>query len=350
MGPFEYSKKCSFAIVLMFGVSEAVPYADWLSDFQDTLLVNLPVLPGSHDSGAMSISESASWSAETGWPFAQTQTLSISEQLNLGIRFLDLRLHVYYNEIDIFDQIVISHLYDSSVTLDSVLSQVSDFLSAQPTEFVVLYLRIDSAHPLEGDVAAKSQFVVDTIVNSGVAIADFTSISTIKVSAVAGKVLLLSPSGTVFPVSTSSFNYIDSTVGYSICDIWQETTIGAAQSVLSACFPIVPVSGTITNVLTGYALDGTLNNSPPIDTSLVMNDWFFAEWSSNTNWVNRKNYPIGILLINFVSETYMSQVIGEALNSGSISINDSGSSVTAKSAEKVGFGLFFVALVVVLTN
>ena len=58
-------------------------YADWLSQVDDHTLLRNVSLPGSHDTMALySIADLA----------GQCQTLSLEEQLNLGVRFLDIRL------------------------------------------------------------------------------------------------------------------------------------------------------------------------------------------------------------------------------------------------------------------
>ena len=329
----------------------AIPYTSWLSGFQKTLLVNLPILPGSHDSHAVSVSDSADWQAQTGWDYFQTQTLSIREQLDLGIRFLDLRLHVYLDVIDIEDSVVLSHTYDTNLTLSEALSDVKDFLTANPTEFVILYLRIDFEHPLKGDVTSKQEFVRDTIIDSGVSIAAYSNsdIKTLLVSSLAGKVLILGPNGVVLPPSSSAFTYVDSSTGYSVCAIWEESTVSKAQGVLAGCFPTVPVSGTVSGMITGYAIDGSLNNVPPVDTSLVMNDWFFGQFDNNSKWVARTKYPVGVVLINFVSEAYMSEMVGHALGISEVEVNTSDSDIDVKAGSHMLFQttlLGVIALVV----
>lgn len=300
----------TFCIVLVLNVwhVSSLSYNNWLSEFQDTLLVKLPVLPGSHNSGAISVSDTDGWS--NAWMYAQTQTLSITEQLELGVRFLDLRLHVYYNQIDIHDKIVISHLLDSNLTLSAVLGEVNAFLVAQPTEFVVLYLRIDSEHALDGDVSGKQEYVRDTIIESGIKLSGMGSsnVATVRVSSLAGKVLLLGPDSEVLPASSSSFKYVNSLTSYSVCDIWQESTIASAEAAIATCFPTVPLSGAVSGIINGYALDGYFNNQPPIETSTVLNAWFFDQWTSNSAWLTRKTKPIGVLLLDNITEESMAQI------------------------------------------
>lgn len=288
-------------------------YKTWLSKFKNSLIVNLPVIPGSHDSGALNLGAGPTWQGEALWPYAQTQNHTIAEQLDLGIRFLDLRLHVIKDEMDLADSIVISHTYDSDLSLSDTLSQVKTFLDTNPTEFVILYVRIDTAHPLTGDTEGKKAYIQQTLLDSGITFSIHTGVDlpTLKVSQVAGQAILLTPAGTILPASPEIF-IIDSTTHYEVCDIFESTTIAQAQTVMSKCFPTVPVSGTVSGMITGYALDGQLNSLPPSVGSVEMNDWFFDNFQSNPTWIKRKRYPVQVVLIDFVTETYMDYMIGYA--------------------------------------
>lgn len=69
---------------------------NWMSDVLSThaefgnLKINEVMLPGSHDSGTFRVG-----SAGTGDAEARTQSLSLAEQLELGVRYFDLRVQVH---------------------------------------------------------------------------------------------------------------------------------------------------------------------------------------------------------------------------------------------------------------
>lgn len=304
-------------LVLMVTVQrtagESLPYKTWMSKFQKTLIVNLPVIPGSHDSGAVNLGENPTWQGEALWSYARTQSLSITEQLDVGIRFLDIRLHVIKDEVDLTDTIAISHTYDSDLTLVECLSEISAFLSANPSELILLYLRIDTAHPLTGNVDSKKLYIEQVLIDSGISFAPYSGsdIKTVKVSDVAGSVMLLAPDGSVLP-STTSLSFVDSSEHYDVCSIYQDTTRAQAQVTLSTCFPIVPTSGSISGVITGYAIDGQLNSLPPAISSIEMNDWFFANFKSNPTWTKREKYPVQVVLFDFVDKVYMDTLLSYA--------------------------------------
>ena len=322
-------------LVVSIGPIQSLPYTSWLSQYQGTRIVDLPVIPGTHNSGAITLGNNSTWQAQAMWDYAQTQNSSIANQLSLGIRMLDLRLHVMYNDTDYPNQIRISHTYDSNITLADVLSSVKDFLDQETTEFVIMYLRIDSFFPLMGNVTAKQSFIESTLADSGISFASYTAgaLKSLTVGDVAGQVLLMGIPGDAFKSSGSMYSFIDSDSAYSVCDIWEVLTITAAQSKLSNCFPEVPATGQLTGMLTGYAIDGQLDGLPPVEGSIEMNNWFFNNFMNNPAWTSRKQYPIGVLLIDFAVEDYMATVIDYA-TTAEVSINYQNNTITAKESEK----------------
>lgn len=333
-----FRSKGIVAIVLVgawIGSVKSLPYTSWMSQYQETRIVNLPIIPGSHDSGAITLGNNSTWQAQAMWNYAKTQNNSIAGQLAIGIRMLDLRLHVMYDETDYPDQIRISHTYDSNITLADVLGSVKEFLDQQATEFVILYLRIDTSYPLTGNVTAKQSFIETTLTESGLKFAAYTTgaLKTMTVGEVAGQALLMGVPGDAFKSSDAIYDYIDSQTTYSVCDIWEVQTITAAQSKLSNCFPEIPATGELTGMLTGYAVDGQLDGLPPSEGSIEMNDWFFNNFLNNPIWTSRAQYPIGVLLIDFAIEEYMATIINYA-TTAEVSINYENNTITAKEVKQ----------------
>lgn len=103
-------------------------------------------LPGSHDSCTIGT-----------FPFVQTQRLSIAEQLNIGVRALDIRLMLFNNEI-----IVVHGDYSATgireiLRLNDVLSIVYAWLDTHPTEGLVIQMKNDS-----GDEQSMADRLSDT--------------------------------------------------------------------------------------------------------------------------------------------------------------------------------------------
>jgi hypothetical protein len=112
-----------------------IPSSDWLSAFPDDYkIVDIPLIPGSHNSA------SARTRMAVGiHQVARQQSLSIQRQLEAGVRLIDLR--VRYDEQKSIIRVV--HTLDLSYTLAAAVSEISNFLSAHPSEFVVVMLRGD---------------------------------------------------------------------------------------------------------------------------------------------------------------------------------------------------------------
>lgn len=100
----------------------------WMSRIQDEIPMSGLTLPGTHDSAAFTIP----------WPFVATQRLDMQQQLNAGIRYLDLRCGL---RRDVLQMVHGPQLL--GLTLDEVLAPVYDWLAAHPTEGVIVQLKRD---------------------------------------------------------------------------------------------------------------------------------------------------------------------------------------------------------------
>ena len=138
---------------------ESINLREWLSYMPDETPISRLNLLGSHDAGCfnpMPIDKILiafpglyillrHFTAD----FAQTQTLSIPDQLNNGVRVLDLRGGCYLGENNPFE-LWVNHklpMLDSDgsiLTIDRALKQVESFLKAHPTETVVVMLNDES--------------------------------------------------------------------------------------------------------------------------------------------------------------------------------------------------------------
>jgi len=101
---------------------------NWMAALPDTTSLKSISLPGTHDSGAF----------YGGLAFA-TQSWSIKDQLETGIRFLDIRTRRLKK-----DAFAIHHgvLFQQQM-FDDVMNTVSAFLTAHPKEVVVMHIRAD---------------------------------------------------------------------------------------------------------------------------------------------------------------------------------------------------------------
>ncbi|ASW75674.1 phosphatidylinositol diacylglycerol-lyase [Chryseobacterium piperi] len=107
----------------------AIGISNWMSGLQDNTSISKISIPGTHDSGAMREVPSNSGTAKT-------QNLTISEQLNAGIRFLDIRCRHIDNSFAIHHGPIYQNL-----NFDDVLNACYTFLESHPTETIVMSVK-----------------------------------------------------------------------------------------------------------------------------------------------------------------------------------------------------------------
>ncbi|WP_405753756.1 phosphatidylinositol-specific phospholipase C [Streptomyces sp. NBC_01411] len=109
----------------------AVP-ADWMGALPDALSLLRMTIPGTHDSCCTDPANGTEWS--------HTQNWGIAEQLQRGIRFLDIRANGLQDHMG--DSFGIYHAgFYQGITFDGVLTQCRDFLQQHPGETIVMRLK-----------------------------------------------------------------------------------------------------------------------------------------------------------------------------------------------------------------
>lgn len=103
----------------------------WQDSISDATKLNELVMPGSHDAGSNGM-----------MPLAQTQGHDIIDQLNGGVRYFDLRVKFQGDTLVIFHDIITGQKFEN------VLSDISEFTAAHPSELLVLDFQHlgDTAH------------------------------------------------------------------------------------------------------------------------------------------------------------------------------------------------------------
>ena len=128
-------------------------YSSWMKKLDDSTSLREINMPGSHDTMALySIADLA----------GQCQSLSLEDQLNLGVRFLDIRLQLTSkNTLKVVHGIV-----DERATFDDVTSVVEHFLSDNPSEMIIMSVKKEAESSkfasMSFDDAVKSYLSKDT--------------------------------------------------------------------------------------------------------------------------------------------------------------------------------------------
>jgi 1-phosphatidylinositol phosphodiesterase len=105
----------------------SLPLSDWMSRIDGTTKLGELSIPGSHDTCALHE------------PFpgtARCQALSLREQLETGVRFLDIRCRHVHDEFKIFHGSA-----DQRASFSDVLSVCSTFLTNHPTECILMSIQ-----------------------------------------------------------------------------------------------------------------------------------------------------------------------------------------------------------------
>lgn len=116
-------------IIALIPINKNYKSVTWMKQLDDKTLVNEMVIPGSHDSGAMhSIFDVA----------GKCQDLSIKSQLKIGVRFLDIRLRLKNNELEVVHSFV-----EQKISFKSVLEDISYYISNNKSEFIIISIKQD---------------------------------------------------------------------------------------------------------------------------------------------------------------------------------------------------------------
>lgn len=114
-----------------YKMASAVPVEmnNWMAGLQDNISISKISIPGTHDSGARI-------DAPVVTGTAKTQDLSIAEQLNTGIRFLDIRCRHIDNSFTIHHGAIYQNL-----NFDDVLNACYTFLENHPSETIIMSVK-----------------------------------------------------------------------------------------------------------------------------------------------------------------------------------------------------------------
>lgn len=111
---------------------------DWMSQLPDEVKLNQISIPGTHDTGAL-----------FGSRFCETQSWSITEQLEAGIRYFDIRNRRANDVFAIHHGICFQKIF-----FGGVMEQIEAFLKKYPSETLVM--RVKEEHtPVEGSLSFK---------------------------------------------------------------------------------------------------------------------------------------------------------------------------------------------------
>jgi 1-phosphatidylinositol phosphodiesterase len=190
---------------------------NWLQCKSSTLYISSLTIPGTHDSGAL-------WPTCVGYyPYTVAQTMSIYNQLKIGVRFLDIRFKVVNNgtRLRIFHNFCSQNIYgDSSGPIPSgwysLIDDVLRFLREHPTETVIMSINDESG----GNTYTFNQLVANLIARSGRSSKWWLNDSIPKLGQARGKIVLVRR----FKKNVLNIGGMDASVG------WPGNTTGSFRN------------------------------------------------------------------------------------------------------------------------
>ncbi|MBT2449828.1 phosphatidylinositol-specific phospholipase C [Streptomyces sp. ISL-43] len=120
--------------------AQALSTRDWMAGLGDSTALQRMTIPGTHDSGA-----------RQGGLYVACQNTSIAEQLDSGIRFLDVRCRVTGGSFAIHHG-----AFYQNLMFGDVLAACWNFLAAHPSETVLM--RLKQEYSEEGDATFRAVF------------------------------------------------------------------------------------------------------------------------------------------------------------------------------------------------
>ena len=133
-------------IIALVPINKNYKTVSWMKDLNDQTIINEMVIPGTHDSGAMhSIFDVA----------GKCQDLSIAKQLKIGVRFLDIRLRLKNNELEVVHSFV-----EQKISFKSVLEDVNSFIENNKTEFIIISIKQDES-PINSNLNFDEKVIAD---------------------------------------------------------------------------------------------------------------------------------------------------------------------------------------------
>ena len=264
-------------------------YADWLSTIDDSTSLRNVSLPGSHDTMALySIGDLA----------GQCQTLSLDEQLNIGVRFLDIRLKEDHNSLK-----AVHGFIDQRASFADIDKTVTSFLEKHPNEFIIMSIK-EEAESSGSDISFEQALL--KYLDNPIYLKDQTTVPT-YVGDIRGKVLLLS-------------RYKDSTIGIPAYNGWADSTSFTLPNdiYVQDTFKIVSKEQKQEEVVkcfneNGHALK--INFLSAYRTNGFPPSYAMSAAKDINPWINKeidKYNDRGIVLYDFISESNMNAFFKEA--------------------------------------
>lgn len=283
----------SFAISVSHFPLKEEKFAEWMENITDETLINQILLPGTHDSGAtISIYDVS----------GKCQDLTIEEQLNLGVRFFDVRVKNIENQLFIYHSFI-----NQELLYESLLDDIYAFLDSHPSEAIIFSIKEES-EPRGASIATNE--LIEQIYYRNLSRwyleKDIPNLGELR-----GKIMLLS-------------RYDNNSVGLNLYDNWKDSStfdlnndgvnfhvqdeyrLNNNQSKYQSIVECIEYSSQAPNVFTINFCSGYIDNifTNALTTSQYINP-LMIDYFKNDN-----TRPLGIMLFDFYSLDIAEAILG----------------------------------------
>lgn len=164
---------------------------DWMAALPDSRSIADLTIPGTHDSGADLDGTLSQWT--------KCQSLSIGDQLSSGVRFLDIRLKLQEDVLNVYHGIA-----DQELSFDEVRADCKAFLEAHPGEVILMSIKQEDENNASFPSAIAAAIAKDPDLW-------YTSNKLPTLGDVRGKIVLLR-------------RYAGASIGFNCWDDWVDNT------------------------------------------------------------------------------------------------------------------------------
>lgn len=139
--------------------NHGIDNSTWMANIKDDVLINEIVMPGSHDAGSYKMV----WLGET-------QQFTIDEQLQMGVRYFDIRVNKKEDKYVIFHSII------NGVEFLPILESIKSFIINNPTEVLLL----DFQHFEGNSQNDVYNFITEYLYNNNLLVENNTELSDLE--------------------------------------------------------------------------------------------------------------------------------------------------------------------------
>lgn len=288
------SNLCVLVISLFAFIPLETPKCDginWMAKVSDNATITSLSIPGSHDSGALHSIADVS---------GKCQDLSITSQLNIGIRFFDIRLKLNNNELEVVHSFV-----KQKLSFNSVMKDFYNFIKENPSETLIISIKKD-------DDSVNSTFsfedATNTALNEYSGVVDFSNSLPNQLKDARGKIYILAR--------------YDTEIGIPSYLGWQDSTTFTIDNLyIQDNYAVKNTDEKISDIINTFNYSDANQNILTLNfTSCYLEDAFpptYAGTSANTinPWLIRylkehQDLHLGIIISDFVTAELAELIYG----------------------------------------